>query len=102
MVWRTVTRGWSVTDTATECGSWCGWIHITRSTASIGARPPGPTSGREFSASERPFDERRERVPWPTVGGSIRIRGAREHNLRNVDVELPRDKLIVFTGLSGS
>ena len=44
----------------------------------------------------------RERVPWPTVGGSIRIRGAREHNLRNVDLELPRDKLIVFTGLSGS
>ena len=28
--------------------------------------------------------------------------GAREHNLRNVDLELPRDKLIVFTGLSGS
>jgi excinuclease ABC subunit A len=36
------------------------------------------------------------------VGGSITIRGAREHNLRNLDVELPRDKLIVFTGLSGS
>ena len=33
---------------------------------------------------------------------SIRIRGAREHNLRNVDLEIPRDKLIVFTGLSGS
>ena len=30
------------------------------------------------------------------------IRGAREHNLRNVNLELPRDKLIVFTGLSGS
>ena len=33
---------------------------------------------------------------------SIVIRGAREHNLRNVSLELPRDKLIVFTGLSGS
>ncbi|HEX5588381.1 MAG TPA: excinuclease ABC subunit UvrA [Acidimicrobiia bacterium] len=32
----------------------------------------------------------------------ITIRGAREHNLRNVDLELPRDQLIVFTGLSGS
>src|SRR4249920_2648216 len=32
----------------------------------------------------------------------ITIRGAREHNLKNVDVELPRDKLVVFTGLSGS
>ena len=33
---------------------------------------------------------------------SILIRGAREHNLKNVTLELPRDKLIVFTGLSGS
>jgi excinuclease ABC subunit A len=32
----------------------------------------------------------------------IRIRGARTHNLRNIDLELPREKLIVFTGLSGS
>src|SRR5437588_839763 len=30
------------------------------------------------------------------------VRGAREHNLRNISIELPRDKLIVFTGLSGS
>ncbi|MEW8318413.1 MAG: excinuclease ABC subunit UvrA [Candidatus Thiodiazotropha sp.] len=33
---------------------------------------------------------------------SITIRGARTHNLQNIDLELPRDKLIVFTGLSGS
>ena len=33
---------------------------------------------------------------------SIRIRGARQHNLKNVDLELPRDQLIVFTGVSGS
>jgi excinuclease ABC subunit A len=36
------------------------------------------------------------------VADSITIRGAREHNLRNIDLDLPRDKLIVFTGLSGS
>ena len=32
----------------------------------------------------------------------IVIKGAREHNLKNVDLTIPRDKLIVFTGLSGS
>jgi len=36
------------------------------------------------------------------VAESLVIRGAREHNLRNVSLELPRDRLIVFTGLSGS
>ena len=32
----------------------------------------------------------------------IIIKGAREHNLQNIDIEIPRDKLIVLTGLSGS
>jgi excinuclease ABC subunit A len=33
---------------------------------------------------------------------TIRIRGARQHNLKNVDLDLPRDRIIVFTGVSGS
>ena len=36
------------------------------------------------------------------MADSLVIQGAREHNLRNVSLDLPRDKLIVFTGLSGS
>ena len=33
---------------------------------------------------------------------SIVIKGAKEHNLKNINVEIPRDKLVVITGLSGS
>src|SRR5687767_12306031 len=41
--------------------------------------------------------------PAPTGSdGSLVVRGAREHNLKNVHLELPRDALIVFTGISGS
>ena len=38
----------------------------------------------------------------PNSENTIRIRGARQHNLKNIDLELPRDRLIVFTGVSGS
>jgi excinuclease ABC subunit A len=37
-----------------------------------------------------------------TFSGFVRVRGARENNLRNVDLEVPRDALVVFTGVSGS
>jgi excinuclease ABC subunit A len=49
------------------------------------------------------FDKNRPRRPGsPDSARVIAIRGAREHNLKNIDLEIPRDELVVFTGLSGS
>src|SRR5262245_5790345 len=49
------------------------------------------------------FDKSRPRRPGsPDSARVIAIRGAREHNLKNIDLEIPRDQLVVFTGLSGS
>lgn len=54
----------------------------------------GRRTGSRISEARARDDARDRRV--------IAIRGAREHNLKNVDVEIPRDRLVVFTGLSGS
>lgn len=41
-------------------------------------------------------------TPADTVSESIEVFGAREHNLRNIDISIPKNKLVVFTGVSGS
>src|SRR4029453_17094386 len=64
---------------------------VTVSMSAAGAHPP---------ASVRPTDARHREEHL--VAEQLIIRGAREHNLKDVSLDLPRDSMIVFTGLSGS
>lgn len=58
-----------------------------------------PAARPKTAPLDRLFDQSGAKGGDPRV---IAIRGAREHNLKNVDLVIPRDKLVVFTGLSGS
>src|SRR5436305_7092859 len=60
-------------------------------------RRAGGGNGAKRAARPRP-----EPLAPKAPSGSLVIRGAREHNLKNLHLELPRDALVVFTGISGS
>ena len=57
----------------------------------------------EEPLGQRPNGARQTRaLPNPQKNGAIHVHGAREHNLKNIDLKIPREKLVVITGLSGS
>ena len=59
-------------------------------------------------AAEEPFNrmptgvDKMSALPARNANGAIQVHGAREHNLKNIDVAIPRDRMVVITGLSGS
>src|SRR5438045_5412353 len=87
-----------------------------RGSRAVFGGPPKSTTGvyadddHEFAlrAAEEPLGQwpnvarQRHALPDPPENGGIHIRGAREHNLKNIDLKIPREQLVVITGLSGS
>jgi excinuclease ABC subunit A len=63
-----------------------------------------PAAPKQSAAKKMKAEPEAPRLAFEALFGErvISIRGAREHNLKNVDLTIPRDKLVVFTGLSGS
>ncbi len=106
-----------VIDLGPEAGNAGGYVVATGTPEEIAEVPESHTgrflkaqfSGRSFQFSEgESLRAAEEATPYltenrkPKTENSIQILGAREHNLKNIDLEIPRDELVVITGLSGS
>src|SRR5205823_14337958 len=91
-------------------------LRSARGSRAVFGGPPKSTTrvyaddDHEFAlrAAEEPLGQwpniarQRHALPDPQKNGAIHIRGAREHNLKNIDLKIPREQLVVITGLSGS
>src|SRR6516165_68802 len=83
---------------------------VVRGASPRTSHSPYDVDADEFAlrVAEEPFDEASNgageapALPKQRTNGAIHVRGAREHNLKNIDLKIPRDQLVVITGLSGS
>ncbi|HUF60931.1 MAG TPA: excinuclease ABC subunit UvrA [Verrucomicrobiales bacterium] len=99
-----------VIDLGPEAGCGGGRLVASGSPEEVAAAPGSHTGAFLAQRLEGGGASLRAAETAPEWGGrpaaidtrAIRIRGAREHNLKNIDLEIPRDKIVVVTGLSGS